>query len=219
MTITLVVLNVAVLVLLAGVVWATMRPYRPRLSAIERELGALTGRLDQLPGDSGLREQLSAHERLLRGLGEQLRSHPDAELLHRYLQDHTNQLLAILSTDDSGEKKTLTRTDFEDSLQLTNQKLERVLWALRFDEEKYQQSAEARKDRRQNSRNSGNTNEPDRANAIAPACDDRDVALLTNSLNDGGDSYQAMLDYMKTTGKSGADALHALEMARVMHSR
>jgi len=216
MTTTMVVLNVSVLILLAALAWAMVRLYKTRLTSIEQELRAITTLLGQLPGDSGLLEQLSAHEKQLRGIGEQLHSHPDTELLHRYLQDQTDQLLAIISTCESGRKPELTRADLEQSLRLTNQKLERVLWALRFDEEKYQGSTEAKKDR---SETPGTETNKDAGGTREAGRNDQDAAVLAKSMKDGGDSYQAMLDYMRTTGKSGADALHALEMARVIHGR
>jgi hypothetical protein len=216
MTVTLIVLNVSVLVLLAGIMWAMLRLYRPWLSAIEQELRAVAALLGRLPKESGLREQLAAHEQLLRSIGERLHSHADAELLHRYLQDQTNQLLAIVSTVDSPGKPGVTRADIEDSLRLTNQKLERVLWTLRFDEEKFQASAAEIPERTDNRDREVITQDPA---GTARARDDGDASMLVKSLEDGEDSYQAMLDYMRTTGKSGTDALHALEMARVLHGR
>jgi hypothetical protein len=216
MTLVMIIMNVMVLLLLTGIAWTLVRRDKPQLSAIERELRSIAARLEQLPGESSLRELLSAQEKQLRGIGEQLHSHPDTELLHRYLQDQTNQLLAIISTHEAGDKPELTHADLEDAVRLTNQQLERVLWSLRFDEAIYEGSSELKKDVpealcRETKQNPGST--------VDPMHDDRDAAMLADSLKTGGDGYQAMLDYMRTTGRSGTDALQALEMAKVMHRR
>ena len=216
MTLMTIVLNASVLILLAGMAWAMIRLYKPRLSSIEQELRAISSRLEQLPRESSIKEHLSAHEQQLGSIGEQLDSHPDAELLHRYLQDQTNQLLAIISTHESDSKPELTRADLEHALRLTNQKLERVLWSLRFDEDKYPENTEAKKARPEAP---GKENKQDPVSTGEAGHNARDETVLMKSLESGSDSYQAMLDYMRTTGKSGTDALHALEIAKVMHSR
>lgn len=216
MTLIMSILNVSVLILLAGLVWAIIRVHNPRLSYIEQRLRAITALLEQLPMESRLTEHLSAHEQQLRSIGEQLLSHPDAGLLHRYLQDQTDQLLAIISTHESGDKPGVTRADLEQALRQTNARLERVLWSLRFDEEKYLENTH---DKHDQPGGPGTTNETAPGKKDKAGRESRDDTMLMKSLDGGSDSYQAMLDYMRTTGKSGTDALHALEMARVMTSR
>ena len=216
MTIVLVVLNVFLLILLTGTAWVLFRLYRPRLSSIEEELRAITTQLGRLPDESSLKEHLSAHEQQLRSIGERLHAHPDAELLHRYLQDQTDQLLAIISTHESGARSELTRADLEQSLRQTNANVERVLWSLRFDEEKYQENPDAGKNAKAIV---GKRHGTEQVNADGAGRDDREDTMLSRSLKAGADGYQAMLDYMRTTGSSGTDALHALEMAKVIHGR
>ena len=41
---------------------------------------------------------------------------------------------------------------------------------------------------------------------------------MTSILNNNNDNYGAMLEYMQHSGKSGSEALHALEFARRLRS-
>ena len=73
--------------------------------------------------------RIYSQDQRLRTIGEKLDTHPDPALLQQYIQEHTQQLSTILSM--------LGEEGIENSLWVTNNSLEKVLWSLRFDEGKY----------------------------------------------------------------------------------
>ena len=73
--------------------------------------------------------RIYSQDQRLRSIGVKLDAHPDPALLQQYIQEHTQQLSTILSM--------LGGEGIENSLRVTNNSLEKVLWSLRFDEGKY----------------------------------------------------------------------------------
>jgi hypothetical protein len=201
MNLTVVMLGSAFLILLTGIIWVMARIYNTRLSRIDEELQAITMALREMPKETSLKEYMFAHDQRLRAIGEQLGKYPDTDLLQQYMQDQTTQLLAIISTLDEGSKSEVTKADLEISLRVINELLERVLWSLRFDEDKYSEGAGT------DSHSSGGRGKKN----VCDAQDDDDA--MKYILNESDDSYGAILKYMQQTGKSGSDALHALETA------
>jgi hypothetical protein len=216
MNLTAVVLGTAFLMLFAGVIWIVARILNTRMSRIEDELQAITVMLSGMPKETSLKDYMFAHNQQLRAIVDQLDAQPDTDLLQQYMQDQTTQILAILSTLDKGSTSVVTRADLEISLRVINELLERVLWSLRFDEDKYSESAEA------NSESSGVRGE-NNINGIdwqiASGFKDQDDDSMKSILNESDNSYGAILKYMQQTGKSGTEALDALETATGSRSR
>jgi hypothetical protein len=210
MNLTVVMLGSAFLILLAGIIWVMARIYNTRLSRIDEELQAITVMLREMPKETSLKEYMFAHDQRLRAIGEQLGARPDTDLLQQYMQDQTTQMLAIISTLEDGSKTGVTKADLEITFRVINELLERVLWSLRFDEDKYSENAETNNDS-SGVRGKNNINGIDRQ--IASGCKDQDDESMKSILNESDNSYGAILKYMQQTGKSGTEALYALETA------
>ena len=217
MNLTVVMLGSVFLVLLAAIIWVMARGYNNRLTRIEKELQAITVVLREMPKETSLKEYMFAQDQRLRAIGEQLDAHPDADLLQQYMQDQTTQLLAIISTLDEGGESGITKADLEISLRVINELLERVLWSLRFDEDKYSESAE-KNSGSASGRGEKNITRMERQRAKGSEDEDDDDSMKS-ILDESDDSYGAILKYMQQTGRSGAEALHALETAVGSRSR
>jgi hypothetical protein len=213
---TVVMLGSAFLILLTGIIWVMARIYNTRLSRIDEELQAITVMLKEMPKETSLKEYMFAHEQRLHAIGERLDAHPDTDLLQKYMQDQTTQMLAIISTLEDGGKTGATKADLEITLRVINELLERVLWSLRFDEDKYSESAETNSDS-SGVRGKKNINRIERQ--LASGCESQDGNSMQSILNESDNSYGAILKYMQQTGKSGSEALHALETAAGSRSR
>jgi hypothetical protein len=213
---TVVMLGSAFLILLTGIIWVMARIYNTRLSRIDEELQAITVMLKEMPKETSLKEYMFAHEQRLHAIGERLGAHPDTDLLQKYMQDQTTQMLAIISTLEDGGKTGATKADLEITLRVINELLERVLWSLRFDEDKYSESAETNSDS-SGVRGKKNINRIERQ--LASGCESQDGNSMQSILNESDNSYGAILKYMQQTGKSGSEALHALETAAGSRSR
>lgn len=96
-----------------------------------------------MPKETSLQEYMFAQDQRLRSIGEKLDTHPDTALQQHYIQEHSQQLSTIISMLAEGSKSELTKADLNNSLQVTNDSLEKVLWSLRFDEDKYAESTAA----------------------------------------------------------------------------
>ena len=107
----------------------------------------------------------------------------------------------------------ISRADLEISLQVTNDLLERVLWSLRFDEDKYEDRTEANKSI---SRDQGNKNirEPVAHSEFRKEINGK--VSMEDILENSDDGYDAMLKYMQQSGKSGVEAQQALKSAKTM---
>ncbi len=208
-------LGALLLTMLVGIVWAMsiVRLYSERMSRIYNELHTMTTMLNEMPKELSLQEYMFSHDRQLRSIGEKLDTHPDPALLQQYIQEHTQHLRTIISLLGEGSETALTRANIENSLQVTNDSLEKVLWSLRFDEDRYAESAAATASR---------FAEPGKAK-LESINKDRETRDDTKSmkaiLKDNDDSYDAMLEYMEKTGKGGSNALQALDSAGGLHSR
>ena len=204
-------------IMVIGIAWVMVRYYSPRLSRIDEELHAITQMLSEMPREMNLQEYMFSQDQRLRSIGEKLDAHPDSALLQQYIQEHTEQLNTIIYMLGEGSKKDLTKADLENSLRITNESLEKVLWSLRFDESKYAESTAATENKlaepdRENVRSIDKISEKDRE---VPGDAESMKAILEN--ND--DSYDAMLKYMQQTGKDGSNALDTLDVARSIRSR
>ena len=204
-------------VMVIGIVWIMVRLYSPRLSRIDEELHAITQMLSEMPREMSLQEYMSNQDQHLRSIREKLDAHPDSALLQQYIQEHTEQLNTIIYMLGESGKIDLTKADLENSLRVINESLEKVLWSLRFDEDKYAACSTAAENRlaesgRDNVKSITQINEHGRE---VPA----DAESMKDILEKNDDSYAALLEYMQQTGKDGSNALDTLTAARSMHSR
>jgi len=200
-------------IMVIGIVWVMVRYYSPRLSRIDEELHAITQMLSEMPREMNLQEYMFSQDQRLRSIGEKLDAHPDSALLQQYTQEHTEQLNTIIYMLGEGSKKDLTKADLENSLRITNESLEKVLWSLRFDGDKYAESTAATENKLAES--GGAKVKSINQNSEVPGDAESMKAILEN--ND--DSYDAMLKYMQQTGEDGSNALHALDTAKRLRRR
>jgi len=100
-------------------------------------------------------------------------------------------------------------------VRVTNELLERVLWSLRFDEDKYADQTEANKSISNNQDNKNIS----KSNAHSEIRKDvNDKVSMKDILESCDDDYDAMLKYMKQSGKSGVEAQQALKAVKIMRS-
>lgn len=217
MDLTVAVLSSLFLILISGIAWVIIRIHSRRLSRIDDELRAIKVILSGMPNDGGLKEYMFAQDQQLRGIVEKLDTQPSSDVLHQSIHDQANQIIAIISTHDEDGKSRVTKTDLEISLRVTNELLEKVLWSLRFDEDKYVESNEANTN---GSDYQGRKNITRMETQNTNDCDNLDDKVSMKSiLEKSEDGYNAILKYMDKTGKSGTEALHALESTDVMRNR
>ena len=105
-----------------------------------------------------------------------------------------NKIIYMLGEDS---KKDLSKADLENSLRITNESLEKVLWSLRFDGDKYAESTAAPENKlaepgRTKVKSINKNSEKDRE---VPGDAESMKAILEN--ND--DSYDMMLKHMQQT--------------------
>ena len=206
MNLTVAVLSSLFLVLIAGIAWVTVLIYSQRLSRIDDELREIKVMLSEIPKEVGLKEYMFAQDQQLRGIVEKLDTHPDSDVLQQYIHDQANQIIAIISTHDADRKSGVTKSDLEISLRVTNELLERILWSLRFDEDKYADRSEANKS-------------ISKSNAHSEIRKDvNDKVSMKEILESCDDDYDAMIEYMKQSDKSGIEAQHALNAVKIMRS-
>jgi len=205
------------LIVAIGMAWWFIRLYRSRLSRIDEELHAIAAMLSQMPRETSLQETMFHQDQRLRTIEDKLNTLTDPDMHEWHLQENSQQLHTIISMLEDNRKTELTRTDLDNSLQATHDSLKKVLWSLRFDEDKYSESTAADKIKSVESDKEGiqqieefNGNEREAGNTA------RAMKSLINNTDDG---YHAMLKYMQRTGKSGINALQALDMAVGVHNR
>ena len=200
-----------------GIAWVMVRIYSSRLSRIDEELRAITVMLSEMPKETSLQDYMFSQDQRLRSIGEKLDTHPDPALPQLYIHEHTQLMRTILSMIGEGSKAKLTKADLDSSLRVTNDSLEKVLWSLHFDEDRYAEitaatgnrSAESVKEKVKNNYKYG---EKDRE-AL------EDTKFMKAILKNNDDSYDAINKYMQLTGKSGSNALHVLDTDGGLHSR
>ena len=215
MNITVAVLSSLFLILIAGIVWVTIQIYSRRLSRIDGGLREMKVMLSEIPKEAGLKEYMFAQDQQLRGIVEKLDTHPDSDVLQQYIHDQANQIIAVISTRDADRKSGVTKSDLETSLRVTNELLERILWSLRFDEDKYVDRTKANKSISNNQDNKNII----KSNAQSEICKDvNDKVSMKNILEYCDDDYDAMIEYMKLSDKSGIEAQQALNAAKIMRS-
>jgi hypothetical protein len=210
-------MGVSSLIVLIGISWILIRLYKSRLSRIDGELHAITVMLSQMPKETSLQEYMFTQDQRLRTIEEKLDTPTEPDMHEWHLQENSQQLHTIISMLEDDRKTELTRTDLDNALQTTHDSLKKVLWSLRFDEDKYSDSATANKIK------SAESNK-ERIESIDKFSEnEREANDATNTMksimNKTDDGYNAMLKYMQRTGKSGINALHALDMAAGVHSR
>ena len=98
--------------------------------------------LSEIPKENSLKEYMFAQDQRLCDIREKLDTDESTNTLQQYIQDQANQIVAIISTQEETRKEVITKAELELSLQITNELLEKVLWSLRFDEDKYVEDAE-----------------------------------------------------------------------------
>jgi len=206
-------LGAALPIMVIGIVWVMVRFYSPRLSRIDEELHAITQMLSEMPREMNLQEYIFSQDQRLRSIGEKLDAHPDSALLQQYIQEHTEQLNTIIYMLGEGSKTGLSKADLEDSLRITNDSLEKVLWSLRFDAVKYTEGTTATENKLAES--GGAKVKSINQNSEVPG----DAESMKAILKDNDDSYVAMLKYMQETGEDGSNALHALDTAKRLRNR
>lgn len=212
----IVLLATSLLIIVSGFAWVMLRHYSQRLSRVDEELQAIKVMLSEMPKEDSIKDYMFAQDQLLREIVEKLGTHTETDVLQQYIQDQANQIIATISTHDESRKSGITRADLETSLQRTNELLERVLWSLRFDEDKYAENTEIIADR---PGKQGKTDSGMDAQGTKAGNDGDDNVSIQSILDDSDDSYSAMLHYMEKSGKSGVEALHALKTARLMRNR
>jgi hypothetical protein len=207
----------SLLIMVIGIGWVMVRRYTPRLSRIDEELRSITVMLNEMPKEISQQEYMFSQDQQLRSIGEKLDAHPDPALLQQYIHEHTQQLRTIISMIAASSKSELTKADIRNTLRVTNDSLEKVLWSLRFDEDKYAESTAATRSRFAETGKAKVEFINKQSEKDHEALDDAKSmkAILKNSDNE----YGAMLEYMKQTGKSGSNALHALDTVGGLHSR
>lgn len=205
----------SLLIILSGFVCIMLIRYSQRLSRIDSELREITVMLSEIPKENSLKEYMFAQDQRLCDIREKLDTDESTNTLQQYIQDQANQIVAIISTQEETRKEVITKAELELSLQITNELLEKVLWSLRFDEDKYVEDAETK--RACTEEQEENNPELDTQNANASK-DEDDHISMKHLLDESNDNYGAMLKYMQQSGKSGADALQALEAARAMRN-
>jgi len=205
-------LATSLLIIASGLAWVMLRGYGQRLSRIEEELRATTVMLSEIPKESSLKDYMFAQDQRLLSIGEKLDTYPANDELQQYIQDQANQIIAVISTHDD-PSKSITKADLEVTLQVTNDLLERVLWSLRFDEDKYVDRTEANKSI-SNKQGNKNTSKSNAHSEIRKEITDK--VSMKNILENCDDGYDAILKYMQQTGKSGVEAQQALKTAKTM---
>ena len=193
-----------------------LRRYSQRLTRIDEELREITTMLSQMPKENSIRDYMFAQDQRLVEIRKKLESYPGTDVLQQYIQDQANQIIAIISTQEESRSSVVTRADLEVSLQLTNELLEKVLWSLRFDVDKYDEDTDTSRDSPEKQPQK-NINTATKHAKVGKAMDDQ--ISMKSILEENSDSYGAMLKYMQLSGKSGTEALQALEAARVMRNR
>ena len=202
-------------ILLTGVVWVIVRIYGLRLSRIDEELRTIIVTLNESPKETDLKEYMFAQDQRLLGIGNKLDAYADTDVLQQYIQDQANQVIAFISTHSDDGKSRITKDDLKNTLQVTNELLERVLWSLRFDEDKYVDQTEANKSISNNQDNKNIS----KSNAHSEIRKDvNDKVSMKDILESCDDDYDAMLKYMKQSGKSGVEAQQALKAVKIMRS-
>ena len=209
------VLVTLLFILLTGVVWVIVRIYGLRLSRIDEELRTIIVTLNESPKETDLKEYMFAQDQRLLGIGNKLDAYADTDVLQQYIQDQANQVIAFISTHSDDGKSRITKDDLKNTLQVTNELLERVLWSLRFDEDKYVDQTEANKSISNNQDNKNIS----KSNAHSEIRKDvNDKVSMKDILESCDDDYDAMLKYMKQSGKSGVEAQQALKAVKIMRS-
>ena len=122
------------------------------------------------------------------------------------------QLRKITSLLEESSKTGLTRADIEDSSRVTNDSLGKVLWQMRFNEDKYAESIAITGNGTVKSGNAKVNNiNMQRKNGQKVLDDTKSMkAILKNDYDD----YDSIVKYMLQTGKSGINALHVLDDVR-----
>jgi hypothetical protein len=187
-----------------------------RLFRIDEELRQITVTLSEMPKEVSIRDYMYAQDNQLCNIKEKLDTYSGADELQQYIQDQANQIIAVISTHDESRRSGITKADLEVSLQVTNQLLEKVLWSLRFDEDNYVEETNTTKDRT-GDEGAENFNTDAESNKVSKSKDD-DISMKS-ILDESNDTYGAMLKYMQMSGKSGSDALQALESAKQIRNR
>jgi hypothetical protein len=207
-------LAISLLIIVSGFAWVMLRHYSQHLSRIDEELRAIKVLLSEIPKETSIRDYIFAQDRRLCDIREKLDTYSGTDVLQQHIQDQANQIIAFITTQEESKKSGVTKADLEVSLQRTNALLEKVLWSLRFDEDKYVEDTDTKSDSHEEQ---GKKNiQIDTKSANAGKGKD-DHASMKSILDVSNDNYGAMLEYMKQSGKSGTEALQALKAAKVMH--
>ena len=205
---TILLLAPLLLIIVGGFAWMALR----RLSRIDEELRTITLLLNDVPKEISIRDYFYAQDRRLFDIREKLDTYSSNEVLQQYIRDQANQIIAFITTHDDSRKSGITKADLEASLQMTNRLLEKVLWALRFDEDKFIEDTDITN--RDNAGEQGNEEIKIDTKNYKPSKSRDDDISMNSILSDSDDSYHAMLSYMQKTGESGVEALQALESAK-----
>jgi len=201
----------SLLIIVSGFAWVMLLRYSQRLSWIDSELRMIKVMLNEIPKENSLKEYMFAQDLRLSDIRENLDTYASTNALQQYIQDQANQIIAVISTHEETEKEVITRTDLEHSLQITNELLEKILWSLRFDEDNYAEDTGTKSASHEEQEKKVLNFDTKSANTIQ---DMNNHVSMMHLLNEHDDGYDAMLEYMQQSGKSGTDALQALEAAK-----
>jgi hypothetical protein len=209
------VLATALIIIVSVFLWVMLHRYGKHLSRIDKELHDILVMLGETPKETSLKEYMFAQDQQLRGIADKLKSSYDTDILQQCIQDQANQVIAFISTHSEDSNSRITSEDLKVSLQSTHELLERVLWSLRFDEDKYLECAV---------KNTNTSKDKDKKNASklntqSAISNNKDNVSIESFLENSDDDYGAMLKYMQHSGKSGVEAQQALKAAKVMRGR
>lgn len=207
------VVATALFIMVGAFLWGMLHRYGKRQSRIASTLHDISVMLGEMPNETSLREYMFAQDQQLRGIADKLDSGSGTEILQQCIQDQANQVIAFISTHNEDNNSRITKEDLKVSMQRTHELLERVLWSLRFDEDKYlgRVAKNTNTSKNNDKKNAGKSSTQKTVSSNIK----NDVAIET-FLENGDDDYKAMLEYMKHSGKSGVEAQQALKAAKVM---
>lgn len=208
-------LGTSLLIMISGFAWVMLRRYSQRLSRIDEELREITVLLREMPKENSIKDYMFAQDQRLCDIREKLDTYSDTDVLQQHIQDQANQVIAFISTHSDDSKSRITKDDLKISLQVTNGLLERVLWSLRFDEDKYVEHTEENKNI---SKDQGKIIISE-LNPQREIRKDIDNNVSMGAILEGGDDdYDAMIKYMQQSGKSVVEAQQALKDAKIKHA-
>lgn len=121
------------------IVWLKIRSHSPFNSFISNELRTIKV---MLTDETSLQNYYLTQDKRLGRIEEKLNKLTDLDLLQRHSQEQILQASTIITLLEECQNNGLLKAVLNESFQVTNNSLEKVLWALRFDQDKYAESTQ-----------------------------------------------------------------------------